>query len=163
MQYPLHDLLRVRQWREDERAAELARRRAAVEEAEQQLARRQRELEEYGAWRVRREQQLYDEVLFREIEVRDLDDLKLNIRLLRENELTYRDRVKTAADELTSARQALEAARQAHLKASRDRGKIEEHRGWWEAVAAREAEAKQELELEDFSVRSPDEPEIEHD
>jgi hypothetical protein len=163
MQYPLHDLLRVRQWREDERAVELARRRAAVEEAEQLVARRQNECEQYAAWRVRREQELYDEVLFREVEVRDLDDLKLNVRLLRENEQAYRDRVKAAEAELATARQALESARQAHLKASRDRGKIEEHRGWWEAEAAREAEAKQELELEDFSVRSPDEPEIEHD
>src|SRR5690606_14716604 len=96
MKYPLEDLLRVRRFREDERANELTRRRKAVAEAEEQLERRKQELRDYVDWRIRREKELYDEVLRQEIAVKQLDDLKLNIQILRENELAYQERIKQA-------------------------------------------------------------------
>lgn len=163
MKYPLEDLLRVRRFREDERANELTRRRKAVAEAEEQLERRKQELRDYVDWRIRREKELYDEVLRQEIAVKQLDDLKLNIQILRENELAYQERIKQVEKDLEETRQALAAAQAAYQKAVRDSNKIEEHKAWWAQEAAKEAEAYQEKELEDFRVRSPETGEAAHD
>lgn len=163
MKYPLDDLLRVRKFREDERASELTARRKAVAEAEELLQRRRQELKDYVAWRIRREQELYDEVLRQQIAVKQLDDLKINIQILRENELAYQDRIKQAEKDLEAARQALAAAQAAYQKAVRDSNKIEEHKQWWAQEAAQEAEAYQEKELEDFRVRSPEPDEALHE
>jgi hypothetical protein len=163
MKYPLEDLLRVRQFREDERAQELTRKRGEVEAAAQLVEKRKQELTAYTAWRINREKELYDEVMLREIEVKDLDALKLNIQILRENELAYGERVKEAEKALEAAQQALAAAQAAYMKAVRDKGKIEEHKGWWAQEEAKEAEANAEKELEDFRVRTPETDEANHE
>lgn len=163
MRYPLEDLLRVRKFREDERAQELTRKRGEVEDAVQLVAKRKQELVDYTAWRINREKELYDEVMMREIEVKDLDALKLNIQILRENELAYAERIKEAEKALEAARQALAAAQAAYMKAVRDKGKIEEHKGWWAQEEAKEAEANAEKELEDFRVRTPETDESDHE
>lgn len=163
MKYPLEELLSVRKFREGERASELARKRKAVGEAEQLVERRRQELKEYIAWRIQREEELYNGILRHEIAVRQLDDLKVNIQILRENELTYQERVQQAEKNLGAARHELATAQTTYQKAVKDSNKIEAHKSWWALEAAREAEAFQERELEDFRVRSPELEETAYD
>ena len=163
MKYPLEDLLRVRKFREDERANELTRRRKAVEAAELLVEQKKQELKDYIVWRIRREQEMYDEIMRQQIAVRTLDDLKINIQILRDKELVYQQAIQDAEKALVTARQALADAHAGYQRAVKDSRKIEEHKGWWAQEEAKEAEAVVEKELEDFRVRAPEPDESAHE
>lgn len=156
IRYPLEDLLRVRRLREEDRQNGVTQARQGVERAAQGVEDAKKRLAEYAAWRVEREAQLYAEVMHREIAVRDLDELKVKIQLLRDQELAHAQGVRDAEKALAAARDALAAARAAHAQAVKETRKIQEHREWWTAEALREAEMGQEKELEDFRTRDPD-------
>ena len=156
MKYPLEDLLRVRNFREDNAANELTRRRREVEQAEQLVQQRKKELEEYIQWRIKREEELYQEVMQKPVQLKDLDDLKQDIQLLREKEHLYEDRIREAEKALADARQALDDAHAQYQAAVRDRQKIDEHKDLWAQETAKINEANAEKELEDFRVRSFD-------
>ena len=159
--YPLDDLLRVRRFREDHAATELQNRRKAVEAAEQALAQRRRAVADYHAWRLRREDELYHDVLQKAVTRQDLDDLKLTIEALRTEELNLHEQVVEAERQLSAARAAAQSAHAAWTRAVRNREKIDEHKEHWSEAIAREIEYSQDLELEDFRVRTPDDDEPE--
>lgn len=163
MKYPLEELLRVRRLREDDATNELTRRRREVEQAERMLEQRQRELEEYTAWRIQREAELYEQVIGKQVPLKALDDLKKDIQILRDQEITYQERILAAEKALAEAKARLVEAQAAYQATRKDRQKIDEHKGIWAAEAAREYEAGQELELEDFKVRAPESNEPEGD
>ena len=161
--YPLEDLLRVRNFREDNAANELTRRRRAVEQAEQLVQQRKRELEEYIQWRINREEELYREVMQKPVQLKALDDLKQDIQLLREKEHLYEERIREAEKAVVQAKEALDQAQADYQAAVRDRQKIDEHKGIWAQETAKINEANQEKELEDFRVRPADEDMNEED
>ena len=107
MKYPLEDLLRVRNFREDNAANELTKRRRAVEAAEDLVKQRKRELEEYIQWRIQREEELYREVMQKPVQLKELDDLKQDIQLLREKESLYEERIREAENGVVQAKEAL--------------------------------------------------------
>ncbi len=157
MKYPLQDLLRVRNIREDNAANELARRRTEVEAAEKIVEQRKQELKEYTEWRIRREEELYQEIIEKKVQLKELDDLKQSIGLLREKEFVYEDRIREAERLLREAQEALEQAHEEYRAAVKNRQKIDEHKSIWAQEEAKIDEANQEKELEDFHVRKPDE------
>ena len=77
--YPLRDLLRVRQFREDKAARRLTQCREQVEHAEHLVAQRKQELVDYIQWREAREEELYKEVFKHEVKLKKLDDLKIEM------------------------------------------------------------------------------------
>lgn len=156
MKYPLQDLLRVRNFREENAANELTVKRRELEQAEQLVVQRKRELEEYIQWRINREAEMYQEVMRKSIQLHDLDDLKQDIQILREKEHFYEDQIKKAEIALEEATRALEQARSHHLQTVKDRRKIDEHKELWAQQVAKISEANQEKELEDFRVRELD-------
>lgn len=156
MKYPLEDLLRVRNFREDNAANELTKRRREVEQAEELVQQRKQELADYIQWRIKREEELYNQVMQKPVQLKDLDDLKQDIQLLREKEHLYEDRIREAEKALADARQALEDAHAQYQAAVRDRQKIDEHKDLWAQETAKINEANAEKELEDFRVRSFD-------
>ena len=151
--YPLKDLLRVRRFREDAAAAQVTKCRRAMEAAKEAIVSRKKELTDYQERRVQLEQNEYDAVVDQEIQLRDLDDLKLNIQLLRDNELAYHDRVREAQQHVVAAEKALMEAKEHYRAAVKDREKIDEHKEIWSQEMAKEAEANLEKEMEDFRVR----------
>ena len=161
--YPLEDLLRVRRFREEAAATEAMLRRRAVVEAEEDLQSRKRELEEYTHWRIRREAELYDQILGQQIQMKELDDLKLNVQILRAREDAYREQILTAKKTLADAETALTQATALHQTTVKDRQKIDEHRRMWQGEMEREAEARQEIELEDFRVRLIEEDDLQEE
>lgn len=156
MKYPLEDLLRVRNFREDNAANELTKRRREVEQAEELVQQRKQELADYIQWRIKREEELYNVVMQKPVQLKDLDDLKQDIQLLREKEHLYEDRIREAEKALADARQALDDANAQYQAAVRDRQKIDEHKDLWAQETAKINEANAEKELEDFRVRSFD-------
>ena len=153
MKYPLQDLLRVRLFREDAAQSEVTAARRRVEDARELIVRREQELADYIRQRKRREEELYDEVFRQEVQVRDLDDLKMNIQILRDRQSGYEDAVEQARSELIEAEKALAEAIAAHALTVKDRQKIDEHKSVWAQEEAKRCEAEAEKELEDFRVR----------
>jgi len=149
--YALQDLIRVRQHREEQasQAVTVARRR--WQEASELVARKQRELADYGAWRVTEETRLLDSLLERPLRMGEITDVRQMIGLLRDREFALTDELRQAESAETKAKAALEEARQKHTKAVRDLEKLTEHRQLWLQERAREQEAAEDLELEDFT------------
>lgn len=151
--YPLRDLLRVRKFREDKAAGELNKFRQKLKEANARVVKRQQELTNYIEWRVRREEDLYQEILKQQVRLKALDDLKLDIQVLREKEFAYRERVYQAEEAVVQVQTELNEAHAAYEQALKNREKIDEHEEMWAQGMAKLDEAIQEKEMEDFRVR----------
>lgn len=150
--YPLHDLLRVRQYREDNASQAVMRRRKQVAEAEEEVRQRTKEAEEFHEWRLKREDELYAELMNKKVHRQDIDDLKLKIEGLRAEEVAKKEKILEAERHLEASRKALQEAQAALVTAQRDRQKITEHKELWLQEAARESESRQDKELEEFKA-----------
>src|SRR5262245_16738532 len=115
MPYPLQQLLNVREHREETAALELLQRRQAVTAAQEHLQRCQQELNDYIQWRVQREIELYQEIMRKLIPLRELDDVKAKVQMLRAKEVTYQEHVLAAQRALEDARKAVHVAHVRYL------------------------------------------------
>lgn len=149
--YPLHDMVFVREHREDKASKAVTAARRVVVEAEQNVLQKQKELEEYSRWRVAEEERLIMSIMRKPVKLGDITDMRLEISSMRERELALTDQLRKAEGELDRAREELEAARLAHKKATQDLEKLTEHRKLWRHEQDLEAERLADLELEDFS------------
>ncbi len=156
MRYVLQDLLNVRQFREDTASQELLKARNRLAVAEQTLLDRQRELREYIAWRVAEEEKLYAQIMRREIQRKELDDLKLTIQELRDRELSFQENILKAEKAITEAKAALQQAQAAYRDTVKAREKLDEHKAVWTDEQLKEVEFNTEKETEDFRPRDPD-------
>lgn len=145
----VEELLRIKEFREDLASTELRKRRHRLEEALKVLEAKRAELDGYRRWRVRREDELFDEIQGRLVRVRDLEDLKTDIALLRDKERLLEQYLTDAEKARQSAKEAVEAAIEALNAAIRATRKFEEFVGLWREQARRERERFEELELED--------------
>lgn len=156
MKYPLQDLLRVRLFREENAQAEVTKKRAELEQAEEAVKEREQELAEYIKYRETREEELYDDIMKKPVQLRNLDDLKVDIQILREKQGLYEQKVDEAKQERVTAEEKLEETRRAYLLSVKERQKIDEHKEIWTQEMDKVREADAEKELEDFRVRSLD-------
>lgn len=154
--YLLQDLLNVRQLREDAAHDLVMASRRVLEQAEQEVVRRKQELVDYTAWRIQREAELYDQIINHQVQLRNLDDLKIDIQLLREKESLYEQRILEAQKGVEDARNSLHKAEADFRQASKDKRKLEEHKDMWVQDLAKEAEVAADKETEDFKVKDPD-------
>ncbi|MEM7475297.1 MAG: YscO family type III secretion system apparatus protein [Planctomycetota bacterium] len=154
--YPLRDLEKVRRIREENAASEVLKAKNGVLTAQEEVLRCEKEVESYHDWRLNREEELYQEIVDQQIQLKELDGLKIQIQLLRDKELMLHRKVEEAKKKLEDAKQHLLDAQDSHRQASRDLEKIEKHKEEWAQEAAKEAESNLEKEMEDFRVRSPD-------
>ena len=153
MKYALEDLLRVRRFREDKAAAEVVESREQLADAESQLEQRRQELQDHLQWRLRREEELYQEIMQREVHLKDLEDVKSRVQVMRDKDQSYQEKVITAKKKVDDAQRQLDTAREAHLLAVRNREKLDEHKSMWLDESHQELEAKAETEMEDFQVK----------
>lgn len=153
MTYPLEELLKVRVHREEAAQIAVTAQRAAVEHADATVQARRQELADYIEYCKRREAEMYEDIMDREVQMRDLDDLKLSISLLQQRQHQIEDQVQSAQQELKQAQAELAQAQADLAAAAKDRRKIDEHKSVWSREEARRAEAEVEKEMEDFRVR----------
>lgn len=153
MPYALQPLLVIREMREDRARGELTAARRAVAEAEKALAARQRELTAWEETKEERRDRIYDAIIGRPVSRDQIDMANEGVARIDEEGVLKADNVKRAEDERRQREAAAEAARSALALAMKNRTKIDEHRAVWQAEEDHAAEAREEIELEDFTVR----------
>ncbi|HET6468612.1 MAG TPA: YscO family type III secretion system apparatus protein [Geminicoccaceae bacterium] len=153
----MHDVIGrivdVKEMREDRAGDELRRCRMALETAARRVEQSRRELADYQAWRVRRENEMFDAIEQKLVRLRELEDLKTDIGLLRGKEQVYHEKILEAEKARQDAHQAVGTAENALELAVKARQKFEELADWLDAEARAYRERVEELELEEqFSV-----------
>ncbi len=148
--YPLESLLSVRHHREEgaKRGVRLAE--AALREADKAIVDRQRELEEYRLWRREEEDRRYDAILGQALSTRELDIFKAGLASLAEGERLKAEAVAKARKDAEAAAKELDKARAAAKQAQKNTAKIQTHKDIWQEEAKKDAERKEDLELEEF-------------
>jgi type III secretion protein O len=155
MKYVLQPLLTVRRFREDAAANATIAQRGKVAAAEAELAKRRAALAEYDAWRIRREEELWQSIIGRQVQNKDIDNLKLDLQIVWAGQVERQEAVFEGEKSLEEAREKLAEAIVAHRKAMRSREKLDMHKDMWRDAKLKEAEYAADIELEDFKVRKP--------
>ncbi len=163
IKYVLQDLLNIRNMREDEAAQAVTVAKYKVEEAAREIEGKIKEKEEYVAWRLKREIELYDGIKGKQVKLKDLDDLKERVFMLRQRDLAFEKAIEDAKRAKVDAEKAVETAIQKHKASIKDRQKIEEHKKIWLDEKLTEENDKQEKEAEDFTKRKDEDADDEDD
>lgn len=143
------DLLRIKQHREQTAANEVLRQKRRLEESAKSVEQARQDAAEYHDYRLQREISLFDEIKNRTVLLRDLENMKLRVALLREKEADMEARILEAEKQLTQVKQDLEQARQQHMEAVREQEKFKQFMEvQWENKRREEA-IREEQELEE--------------
>ena len=153
MSYLLQPLLRIRTMREDRATGELSAARRELAAAEAALEARRRDLAAYEETKEERRDRIYDAIMGRAVSREQIDLANAGVARIDEEGVLKADNVARAEAERKKREEATAAARRNLFLATKDRMKIDEHKGIWLAVEAAEEEHRAEGELEDFVVR----------
>jgi hypothetical protein len=146
----IQQIVDVKERREDRAQEEVRRRRLALEDAARRVERRRKALEDYRLWRRHREIELWDGIERRTVKLRDIEDLKTDIGLLRGREQVLEEHSAEADRVRNDANAALANAVSELEAATRNRQKFEDLADWLEAEARAHRERMEELELEEL-------------
>jgi len=155
VRYPLNVLLRVRTLRQDKALGALSSAEAHLAEGRRTLREARKRHQEYLLWLAEEEERRYQAIMGCDMTLIDLDEFKLGLRTIRALESGHMERIMKAEKHVDECVEAVAAAKAALLEAQRATLKIEEHKGRWMELAQKEAERKEEAEMEEFSAASP--------
>ena len=150
MDYVLENLLRVRQHRKDAAGSQVRAKSYALENADRLVQQTRQQLDEYVVWRVKTEDTLYEEVKSQQISLKELDDLKIKVLLLREKQTFLEKELFEARSAREAAEKKLDEARKAYQEKQREMMKIEEHKKIWLTETRKQQELSREKEMEEF-------------
>ncbi len=150
--YPLKDLVMVREVRETSASREVSVAQNNLDAARIAVIRAQDEFDAYVKWRVEEEKRSYEKILNKKVSLAKLEELKQEIRGLRERESDHQQAILDAEKHVSECENALLAAQTAHREAMRGLQKLEEHREVWDTEQALVLERKEEDEMDDFRV-----------
>ena len=153
MAYLLQPLLNIRVMREDRASGELTAARQKVRTAEEALDDRKRELADFESTKEERRDRIYDAIIGRTVNRDQIDIAQEGVARIDEEGALRLDNVHQAEGELKKRQTEAEAARVVFIAASKNRMKIDEHKSVWRENEEKEAEARAETELEDFTGR----------
>ena len=153
MSYLLQPLLRIRTMREDRASGELSAARRELAAAEAALEARRRDLAAYEETKEERRDRIYDAIMGRAVSREQIDLANAGVARIDEEGVLKADNVARAEAERKKREEAAAAARRNLFLATKDRMKIDEHKGIWLVAEAAEEELRAEGELEDFVVR----------
>ncbi len=153
MDYPLAELLHIRELREQAAASNVRKARLAMEQAQQELQQARKDLEEYVAWRLQREAEMYEEITGAMLSVRELENFKEAIARLRDKERDHRLHIRKYEENVQQAVEFLEQCRSEHIETVKNRRKLDEHEAIWRKEAALRAQALEERELEEVAAK----------
>ena len=151
MPYALQSLLRIRAMREDRASAELSAARQEVQKANEALEERKEDLRQFELTKEERRDRIFNAVMGQHITRDELDLAFEGVARIDEEGALKADNVALATSELKEKEKLAETARLNFVKASKEKMKITEHKSLWIAETEKEAERKQEIELEDFT------------
>lgn len=121
-----------------------------------EVAKAEAELDEWRRERPRREQALYDGVMNRAVEQRELDEVRHAVLALRDHERTLDDARRKKEDAAAAARKALAAAVAAAAAAQRALDGFDDLVEILERRDRAEREGREDLELEEFGAARDD-------
>lgn len=147
-------LVHVKEIREQSALNKAKKCEQKFEAASEQLLAKEKALSEYVDWRCLEEKGLYENILNSSVRQKELDFLKQSVALLREKDAEYKLEIETAEQEKEAAEAAFEEAKEAHRKTLQTLEKFKEFARVQDEEAAKEAERLEELELEEFTVRT---------
>ena len=159
--YPLAPLARVRQLREEAAVMEYSAREQALVKARQETLERRKALEEYLVWRKEEEDRRYREILGQELSRKEMDAFKAGVAVLREKDIVLMEALEEARKTEEEAARLKDEAAEILKQRRKDKEKIDAHREIWRTGEAREAERREDLEMEEFSGAKR--PELEED
>lgn len=148
--YPLESLLTVRHYREESAKRRVRNAESALREAEENIERKRKELEEYRCWRIEEEDRRYEAIMNVPMSLDKLDAFKAGLSRLAAGETDREQAVLDAKKQAETRRSELEKAREDAKTASKNTSKIQAHKDIWKEDAKKEAERKEDLELEEF-------------
>lgn len=151
--YELDDLLRVREIRKDRAEKNLKRAQQLLKEAEQAVVKAKQELEDYKVFVVKETQRLYDQVLRKKINKRDIDSLNFMVEELQNRVFDYQKRVEEAIFACDKAKENLNNAREELRLAERNIDKIESMKDVWREQVQIEEERAADAEVEDLATK----------
>ena len=153
--YPLEDLLKIRDSREQTATNRLAVSRHRMEEAEIRLQGKRRDLERFRSWRIQRETGLFDAVKKAPISLNELEKLKQTVQQLRGREAQLDLEMRQTETAKNEAAAQWEKDREALRAICRDHRKIREHKAVWFKEMQHKRALAAELELEEFRAKPP--------
>lgn len=122
----LKDLLRIKIFREEKAELAVARARLHLVAMEEALEKARRALKEYRLDCTRKEKVMFEGLCSRLVLIRDIDEVSLDVRLMKENLSKLEKKVEDAVEERKQAADAVEVSRQIHRDAVRMREKFTE-------------------------------------
>jgi type III secretion protein O len=148
-------LLRIKRVREESREAELRRARQHLETAAEALRKAKQSQQERDQERTDRERSLYDEVCAKTVVVRELDDLKWKIEVMKDEAKADAQAVVDAQTQRQKRRDTFDEATSAWQLAAQAKQRFEDLAAERAEARAKHAEWLAELELEEHPARSP--------
>ena len=150
----INDLLRIKLFREQQAERALQKARSALAEASESLRQAKITLEKFTEESLRREKSMYDDLCTRLVFLREIENVRIDIDLMKEKSAELKTKVESAELERKECAERELAAHQIYVEAVRMREKFDE----LNKTVAEEKEAAftkfEELEMEEAaSVR----------
>ena len=150
----LDELLHVKRIREDEAIKIMKEKQLQLEQCQRLLETKNLEHDEYVVWRKEEEKRLYKEVLNKDVHAYNLNTMRDQITSFKDKQQQLREEIDKAEAAVAEATEHLAEARQARMEAYKTVQKYEEYKDIIETIENREAERREELEAEEFSIRA---------
>jgi type III secretion protein O len=147
-------LLRIKRIRQDSREADMRRARQLLEQAAQALRDATQQQQQQDRERTERENKLFDDVCQRVVQVRDLNELRGEVDIMKEAAKQDAEAVVQAQKHRTTRRESFDQSTVAWRIAAHATARFEDLSAEQQAERARHAEWLADLELEEHSGRS---------
>ncbi|OZG72677.1 hypothetical protein BTA51_14200 [Hahella sp. CCB-MM4] len=141
----------IKKLREKNAQAEVFKKRRSVMQRQEDLAQAKQELQRFENWRIQEEHRLYDEIMGSEVGLKEIDNVKHQIGLLRLKEVSLAEKFEQSKQELKQAEAALVQADLALAEAGKAVEKCQMLIDRINADASVEAQRNEDLELEEAS------------
>jgi chromosome segregation ATPase len=151
--YELDDLLRVREIRKDRAEKNLKQAQQLLKEAEQAVVKAKQELEDYKIFVVKETRRLYDQIIKKNINKREIDNLHFMVQELQNKIFDYQKRVEEAIVACDKAKENLDNCREELRLAERNIDKIESMKDIWREQVKKEEEMQADAEMEDLPAK----------
>ncbi len=122
----LKDLLRIKIFREEQAERAVAKARLALMEADDVLRKARQSLKDFEAESIQREKAMYAELCSRLVVLREIEDVRIDVDLMKEKAERLRQQVEEPQIVRQQAAERVEEARIAHRDAVRMREKFDE-------------------------------------
>lgn len=147
----LSDLLRIKKFREDKAEMALSTARAHLRAVEAALDGARNVLREHVLACKRKEREMYADLCTRLVLLKDLNNVALDIQLMKEETVKYEEAVTTAEEQRSGAAELVEQAKTEHREAVRMREKFTELVNIVNDERLIEFQRVEDLELEEAS------------